>query len=138
MSEPKTRAFTERLIQNLLSANLSLSDAQTKTIRALCLDYETSNSLKLEEKEIVIAQLKKNVLEVTEKRLRAANRSDADGSSIYQTNSVEYLLSEKTSEIDNLKLECEIKENEIRKFKDIIKEQDDVILSLNQNIFVSI
>ena len=101
-----------------------------------------------EEKDQMINKLKESLVELTEKRFRASvgrdskepspmnNNSTNNNNSLNNTN-IEFLLNEKESRILELNAQLNDMQNEINKFKKIINEQDNVILSHNNNIYVS-
>jgi hypothetical protein len=95
----------------------------------------------------MINQLKSNLVELTEKRFRSALNHKSHNSSKeaspalnespqLNNSSIEFLLNEKDQRIKLLLDELNDSQNEINKLKRIIKEQDDVILSHNNNLYV--
>ncbi|RMZ97836.1 hypothetical protein BpHYR1_033355 [Brachionus plicatilis] len=117
-----------------LEVNLSinLSDDLKNIIKTYLSEYESLNQRKLEEKDSVISQLKQSLLELTEKRFRA---SIQNGSSSLPYENIEFLINEKEAKINQLLDQLSENERDINKLKQTINSQDDVILSLNNNIY---
>ena len=115
-------------------------------------DYEHSMQQRIfEEKDHIINQLKQNLVDLTEKRFRSSlnnsskeaspapshhNISNINESPLLSSNNIEFMLNEKENRIQMLLNELNNSQNEIDKLKQIIKNQDDVILSHNNNLFV--
>jgi hypothetical protein len=110
-----------------------------ETLKRVISDFEhTTQNRMLEEKEQIINQLKQNLVELTEKRFRTSLSKESSPTSFNLNNSnIEFMLNEKDQRIKLLLDQVNDSQNEINKLKRIIKEQDDVILSHNNNLYVS-
>lgn len=135
-----TSAFSDHLI-NELEANLQAElDVYFKNlIRQNLNDYELFNQRKYEEKDIIINQLKENLLNLTEKRFRTAV-ANSENTDITKEptilSNIDTLLNEKEARISALTNEILENQQEISNLKRTIKDQDDIILSHNNNIYV--
>jgi hypothetical protein len=143
----------ENLFEELeVGLNVKLDSSLRESLKRILSDYEhTSENRRIEEKDQMINQLKSNLVELTEKRFRSAlnhNSNKSHNSSKeaspalnespqLNNSSIEFLLNEKDQRIKLLLDELNDSQNEINKLKRIIKEQDDVILSHNNNLYVS-
>lgn len=128
--------FNSFLIDELeVSLSINLSDDLKNIIKTYVSEYESLNQRKLEEKDSVIFQLKQNLVDLTEKRFRT---SIQNGTSTLPNENIEFLINEKEKKINDLLDQLSDNERSIIKLKQTIKSQDDVILSLNNNIYVSI
>ena len=111
-------------------------------VRQSLLEYDQTVIRKLEEKDSIIKELKQNLLELTEKRFRKSlsnnglNNSDEAAAPVVDFKSIEFLLNEKESQISAYANELRQRENEVTNLKQTIKEQDEIILSHNSNIYV--
>ncbi|CAF1077712.1 unnamed protein product, partial [Brachionus calyciflorus] len=119
-----------------LEVNLSinLSDDLKNIIKTNLNEYEQLNLRKLEEKDLIISQLKQNLVDLTEKRFRTSIIQNAPTANLPLEN-IEFLISEKEKRINELLDDLSEKNREISKLKETIKNQDDVILSHNNNIY---
>ena len=122
-----------------VSLNTKLDVNVKEALKRVISDYEhTTQNRMLEEKEQIINQLKQNLVELTEKRFRTSLSKESSPASFNLNNSnIEFMLNEKDQRIKLLLDEVNDSQNEINKLKRIIKEQDDVILSHNNNLYVS-
>lgn len=128
--------FNSFLIDELeVNLSINLSDDLKNIIKTYLSEYESLNQRKLEEKDSIICQLKQNLVDLTEKRFRT---SIQNGTSTLPNENIEFLVNEKEAKINNLSDQLSEYERNISKLKQTIKSQDDVILSLNNNIHVSI
>ena len=141
-SQPESQ-FGDHLVKCLRDHELELDEFGVNLIRSQCKEFESLQSRLIEEKELIIGQLKQNLMQITDKRLRSStNNGNAGGGAGGQLtaeltkNSLDFILKDKDAEIESLKEEILAKEAEIKKLKTTIKEQDDVILSHNNNIYV--
>lgn len=143
--------FYDQLVERLESElSVRLDDEWRDRIKLDLCDYERVNERKLEEKELVISELKQNLLNLTEKRFRSLtaavtaagtgkNQNGVDEASSQLGNclNIQLLLDEKENQLKNVLVELSEKNSEILKLKQTIKDQDDIILSHNSNIYVS-
>ena len=147
----KPNLLYENLFEELeVGLNVKLDSSLRDSLKRILSDYEhTSENRRIEEKDQMINQLKSNLVELTEKRFRSALNHNNHNSSKeaspapnespqLNNSSIEFLLNEKDQRIKLLLDELNDSQNEINKLKRIIKEQDDVILSHNNNLYVSI
>ena len=141
----KPNLLYENLFEELeVGLNVKLDSSLRDSLKRILSDYEhTSENRRIEEKDQMINQLKSNLVELTEKRFRSAlnhnsHNSSKEASPALNNSSIEFLLNEKDQRIKLLLDELNDSQNEINKLKRIIKEQDDVILSHNNNLYVSI
>ena len=104
-------------------------------IRAKLNEYEQFNARKSEEKEQIIEQLKQNLLNLTDKRLRALNNSSSSDPSEINSN-FQFFINERDVQIAGLNSQVDEKQREIENLKSIVKDQDAIILSHNNNIYV--
>lgn len=108
-------------------------------IRIKLNEYDQFNLRRFEEKDQFINQLKQNLVDLTEKRFRAlnstTNETNLDPNSL--NNNLKFVLNEKDGQISSLLKQLNEYEKEIERLKVAIKEQDNVILSHNNNIYVS-
>jgi hypothetical protein len=104
-------------------------------IRAKLNEYEQFNARKSEEKEQIIEQLKQNLLNLTDKRLRALNNSSSSDPSEINSN-FQFFINERDVQIAGLNSQIDEKQREIENLKSIVKDQDAIILSHNNNIYV--
>jgi hypothetical protein len=104
-------------------------------IRAKLHEYEQFNARKSEEKEQIIEQLKQNLLNITDKRLRALNNSSSSDPSEINSN-FQFFINERDVQIAGLNSQVDEKQREIENLKSIVKDQDAIILSHNNNIYV--
>ena len=148
----QVNTFSDYLLDELARNNLHLNMYYVNLIRNKLVEYEQFNMRRFEEKDQFINQLKQNLMELTEKRYRALNQSQseqqngttttnaADSTSIdpnaLNTN-LKFVLNEKDNQISSLLKQLNDCDKEIERLKATIKEQDNVILSHNNNIYVS-
>jgi hypothetical protein len=128
-----------------LEASLAyeLTGSLKEFVRQSLLDFDQQSVRKLEEKDVIIAELKQSLLELTEKRFRQSllqvANSDANSAPppLVDLKNIEFLLNEKENQISAYANELRQREAEVVNLKATIKEQDDIILSHNSNIYVS-
>ena len=104
-------------------------------------DFETNMQQRIvEEKDHIIEQLKQNLVELTEKRFRTSlsntSSKEASPAPLPSSSNMEFLLNEKENRIQMLLGELQDSQSEISRLKQTIKDQDDVILSHNNNRYV--
>ena len=116
---------------------LSLESSQINFIQSSLNDFEQRAQRKFEERDQMINQLKQNLLELTEKRFRNLNQNGNSEPGNLINNNMQYVLNEKDVHISQLVNQINEKEKEIVNLKKTIKEQDDIILSHNNNIYVN-
>jgi flagellar biosynthesis chaperone FliJ len=140
----QVNTFSDYLLDELARNNLNLNMYYVNLIRSKLVEYEQFNMRRFEEKDQFIGQLKQNLMELTEKRYRALNKNGENGTSVDQpidsnalNTNLKFVLNEKDNQISSLLKQLNDCEKEIGKLKDTIKDQDDVILSHNNNIYVS-
>ena len=130
-------------LENSLNTTLDLS--LKEALKNILSDYENSlQNRVLEEKDQIINQLKQSLVDLTEKRFRHSLSSSSkeaspaleQSSSHLNNSNIEFLLNEKDSRIRSLLDELNESQLEIDKLKKIIKDQDNVILSHNNNLNV--
>ena len=134
----ENQTFSDYIINELSrSDGIDLNFIQSKLI-----GYEQFNQRQSEEKNQIINQLKQNLVDLTEKRFRAlnnnigSNREDhVDANSL--NSNLQFVLSEKDLKIASLINEINENKQEINHLKATIKDQDNIILSHNSNIYVS-
>ena len=133
--------------------NTKLDTSVKEALKRIVTEYEhAAQNRVFEEKDQIIRQLRQSLVELTEKRFRSSINNNTNSSSkeaspapsnlnesAHLNNSyIEFLLNEKDQRIKMLLDELNDSENEINKLKRIIKELDDVILSHNNNLYVSL
>jgi hypothetical protein len=141
-------SLADSLLSQLHKHGIYLQDRETEIIKASLGEQEKRMYRRIEEKDEFISQLKQNVYELTEKRLRAIGSvsnggenengpaiSDETASLI--SNNMQLLLVERETQIHLLNEELAHRQAEIERLKITIKEQDSVILSHNNNMAVS-
>jgi hypothetical protein len=118
-----------------------------EVIRSALLDYDQHSARKLEEKDVIIGELKLSLLELTEKRFRQSllqqqASQETGGSSspqqLVDLKNIEFMLAEKENQLSLYANELRQREAEVGNLKMTIKEQDDIILSHNSNIYVNV
>ena len=133
----ENQTFSDYIINELSrSDGIDLNFIQSKLI-----GYEQFNQRQSEEKNQIINQLKQNLVDLTEKRFRALNNNagsnreeHVDPNSL--NSNLQFVLSEKDLKIASLIDEINENKQEINHLKATIKDQDNIILSHNSNIYV--
>lgn len=105
-------------------------------IRTTLLEHEECGMRKLEEKDVAIGELKQSLLELTEKRFRAHLNDETHQTPLVDIKNIEFMLNEKENQLNAYANELRLRENEVTSLKETIKQQDDIILSHNSNIYV--
>lgn len=116
--------------------------SEADNIKLKLLEYEQANVRKFEEKEQIINQLKQSLVDLTEKRFRALNNNNPLDKNVNNkdptlNNNLQFVLGEKDIKINKLVADIDEFHKEINNLKSVIKDQDNVILSHNNNIYVS-
>jgi hypothetical protein len=144
------RLLIDRVVFELESSlSYELTDDLKEFVRRALIDHEQGNVRKLEEKDVVIGELKQSLLELTEKRFRQSLTANAtqqqngtatnggSHSQLLDLKNIEFLLGEKEAQVSMYANELRQREAECEKLKRTIQEQDNIILSHNSNLHVS-
>jgi len=151
MKPIQSKSFGDYLIEELYRNNLHLNQYYSDLIRIKLNEYDQFNMRRFEEKDQFINQLKQNLMELTEKRFRQLNAKSSPSSETLTSshssssliidstnalnNNMKFVLNEKDAQISQLLKQLNENELEIDRLKTTIKEQDNIILSHNNNIY---
>jgi chromosome segregation ATPase len=112
--------------------NTQMNSDLKETLRASLSQHESGL---LEERDAIIIELKRSLLELTEKRFRTQTSQEAAGQANLNNRNIQFLLDDKDSRINLLQNELDESHSEISKLKRTITELDHVILSHNNNLY---
>ena len=111
---------------------IELSEAGRERLRACLAKYEAANTRRLEEHQVTIGQLKQSVLDLTDKRMRQMGGHEQH---VEHTQQLEYMLNEKEMRVAALMRALGERDEETQSLRRTIKDQDDIILTLNNANF---
>lgn len=146
-----TPLLADKLLDRLSDNNIFPDDLEENIIRELCSEYEKTMNYRIEENDMIINQLKKNLYELTEKRMRSNYNKINNENNNYElsnednvanittlNNTMQLIINDKDAQIEKLLSEIDELNYEKSKLKETIKQQDNVILEHNNTIYVKL